>query len=61
MTGDEPKTDPGVRQHVERGRMIRYWIATAIVILVVLAVWKFIDYRTQPPPPPNPVAPAKAP
>jgi hypothetical protein len=41
--------------------MIRYWIATAIVILVVIAVWKFIDYRTQPPPPPNPIAPAKVP
>jgi hypothetical protein len=40
---------------------IRRWIATAIVILVVIAVWKFIDYRMQPPPPPNPVAPVTAP
>jgi hypothetical protein len=40
---------------------IRRWVATIVVILVVLAVWKFIDYRTQPPPPPNPIAPAKAP
>jgi hypothetical protein len=40
---------------------IRRLIATAVVILVVIAVWKFVDYRTQPPPPPNPVAPAKAP
>jgi hypothetical protein len=30
-------------------------IATIIVILTVLAVWKVIDYRTQPPPPPNPI------
>ena len=32
-------------------RTIRRWIATAIVVLVVVAVWKFIDYRMQPPPP----------
>ena len=31
---------------------VRFWIVTAIVILVVVAVWKFIDLRTQPPPPP---------
>jgi hypothetical protein len=43
------------------GRAWRLWIATGIVILIVLAVWKFIDYRTQPPPPPNRGAPAKAP
>jgi len=30
-------------------------IATFVVILVVIAVWKFIDWRTQPPPPPNKV------
>jgi len=35
------------------GGTLRFWIATALVILVVLAVWKFIDYRMQPPPPPN--------
>ncbi len=35
-----------------RGRMI---FATVVVIAVVLAVWKLIDYRTQPPPPPNPI------
>ena len=36
-----------------RGRMI---FATIVVIVVVLGVWKFIDYRTQPPPPPNPIS-----
>jgi hypothetical protein len=45
----------------KRSSPIRRWVATAIVVLVVLAVWKFIDYRTQPPPPPNPVAPLSAP
>ena len=34
-------------------------IATIIVIVTLLAVWKFIDYRTQPPPPPNPVGVTK--
>jgi hypothetical protein len=32
---------------------LRHWIATIVVIIVVLAVWKFIDWRMQPPPPPN--------
>jgi hypothetical protein len=32
---------------------LRHWIATFAVILVVIAVWKFIDYRMRPPPPPN--------
>jgi hypothetical protein len=41
---------------------LQLWIATVAVILVVIAVWKFVDYRTQPPPPPNKVAtPAPAP
>jgi len=31
----------------------RLWIATAVVILIVIAVWKFVDYRMRPPPPPN--------
>jgi hypothetical protein len=40
----------------------RLWIATAAVILVLVAVWKFIDYRMQPPPPPHKiVAPTAAP
>ena len=30
--------------------------ATIVVIVVVLGVWKFIDYRSQPPPPPNPIS-----
>ena len=29
----------------------RLWIATAAVIVLVIAVWKFIDSRMQPPPP----------
>jgi hypothetical protein len=29
-----------------RARMILAWL---VVILTVLAVWKFIDYRNQPP------------
>jgi hypothetical protein len=28
-------------------------LATLVVILTVAAVWKFIDYRMQPPPPPQ--------
>lgn len=36
-----------------RGRMI---FATVVVIAVVLGAWKLIDYRTQPPPPPNPIS-----
>jgi len=31
-------------------------IATFAVILVVIAVWKYVDRQTQPPPPPNKVA-----
>lgn len=38
-----------------RGRQV---FATIVVIAVVLSVWKIIDYRTQPPPPPNPVGAA---
>ncbi|HMJ05993.1 MAG TPA: hypothetical protein VK474_07030 [Chthoniobacterales bacterium] len=34
---------------------LRLIIATLVVALTVLAVWKVIDYRTQPPPPPNPI------
>jgi hypothetical protein len=34
---------------------LRHWIATIAVILIVIAVWKIIDYRMRPPPPPNPV------
>jgi len=43
-------------------QLTRLWVATVAVVLVVIAVWKFIDYRMQPPPPPHKVAaPAKAP
>jgi len=40
-----------------RARMIA---AAVGVLLMVLAVWKVIDYRMQPPPPPNPIGPAPA-
>jgi hypothetical protein len=33
-----------------RGREL---VAGAVVLLIVIATWKFIDYRTQPPPPPT--------
>ena len=33
--------------------MTRKFVATLVVILVIFAVWKFIDWRMQPPPPPN--------
>ncbi len=42
----------GAQVQPTRGRMI---FATLVVIVVVLCVWKLIDYRTQPPPPPNPI------
>jgi hypothetical protein len=29
-----------------RGRIILAWV---VVVLVVVAVWKFVDYRNQPP------------
>jgi hypothetical protein len=34
-------------------RQVRSWLATAAVILLILLVWKFIDYRMQAPPPPS--------
>jgi hypothetical protein len=40
----------------------RFWLATAVVIVTVVAVWKFIDYQMRPPPPPHPVnTPAPSP
>jgi hypothetical protein len=33
----------------DRPRMILAWI---LVIVTVIAVWKFVDYRNQPPAPP---------
>ena len=44
--------NPGAEPQPTRARMI---FATIVIILVVLCVWKIIDYRTQPPPPPNPI------
>jgi hypothetical protein len=29
-----------------RGRILLAWV---VVVLTVIAVWKFVDYRTQPP------------
>jgi hypothetical protein len=31
---------------LSRGRIILAWV---VVILTVIAVWKFVDYRNQPP------------
>ncbi len=33
-----------------RGRIV---VATLVVVFTVLTVWKVIDYRTTPPPPPS--------
>jgi hypothetical protein len=33
---------------------IRRWVAAIVVLLLVLAVWKVIDWRMRPPPPPTP-------
>ena len=42
-------------------RNIRLWIATLVVIILVAAVWRFVDYRTRPPvPPPLPSESPKA-
>jgi hypothetical protein len=30
-------------------------VATVVVVVVIVAVWKFIDYRMRPPAPPNKV------
>jgi hypothetical protein len=35
----------------------RTLLALIVVVLTVIAVWKFIDYRTQPPAPPAITAP----
>jgi hypothetical protein len=35
-----------------RGRL---WFATIATILLLIAVWKFIDYRMRPPPPSAPL------
>ncbi|MDQ6860059.1 MAG: hypothetical protein M3032_02755 [Verrucomicrobiota bacterium] len=44
LRGDAPQPS--------RARVI---VAALVVALIVLAVWAFIEYRSQPPPPPNPV------
>jgi len=47
-------TVPGTQGISSRGRTI---FASAVVVLTVFGVWKFIDYRTEPPPPPAVAAP----
>ena len=32
---------------------LRLFVAALVVMLTVLVVWKVIDYRSQPPPPPQ--------
>jgi hypothetical protein len=34
---------------------VRNILAAIVVAITVLAVWKVIDYRSQPPPPPHPI------
>ncbi len=48
---------PPEPEQPSRGRKI---FATVVVVAVVLCVWKIIDYRTQPPPPPHPIGDASA-
>jgi hypothetical protein len=43
---------PGPVRTPSRGRAL---FASAFVALTVIGVWKFIDYRMQPPPPPKAV------
>ncbi|MBA2623807.1 MAG: hypothetical protein H0U88_09355 [Chthoniobacterales bacterium] len=45
---------PDAAQLVKTPSRARVLIATVIVIVTILAVWKVIDYRTKPPPPPSP-------
>jgi hypothetical protein len=45
---------PSVLQPASRARTL---LALIVVALTVIAVWKFIDYRTQPPTPPALTAP----
>ena len=40
---------PGTKTPPTRSRA---FFAGVFVVLTVIGVWKFIDYRTQPPPPP---------
>ncbi len=45
-------SEPGVPPAPTRTRMV---IAALVVIVTVAIVWKVIDYRMQPPPPPHKV------
>lgn len=47
-------SDPDPGNAISRTRII---LALVVVALTVIAVWKFIDYRTQPPEPPSLTAP----
>ena len=46
MGADEGTPEPS------RARIV---LATIIVLLTILSAWAVIEYRSQPPPPPNPV------
>ena len=48
---------PSDSQPGNRPSRARTILALIIVALTVIAVWKFIDYRTQPPAPPTLTAP----
>ncbi|MDQ6622859.1 MAG: hypothetical protein M3Y86_05165 [Verrucomicrobiota bacterium] len=40
---------------------VRLIVATLVVVLMILAAWAVIEYRSQPPPPPHPVHGRSAP
>jgi len=46
---------PGAAAQTAQPTRARKIIATVFVVVTVFAVWKVIDYRTKPPPPPHPV------
>ncbi len=48
-------------ERIEQPSRTRLLLATLVVVVTIAAVWKVIDYRTQPPPPPNPVGASPTP
>jgi hypothetical protein len=42
----------GTKRTLTRARV---FFASVFIVLTVIGVWKFIDYRMQPPPPPQAV------
>jgi hypothetical protein len=48
---------PATAEGENRPTRARVFAAWVILALTLAATWKFIDYRTQPPPPPAVAAP----